>query len=244
MVGGVPTAVGADPPWGIDEPLDGIVVLPTGMVVLPTGNVVSAAGAVVPSAAVAPSPCSPGCWPVASWTPPDRAGTQAGEAEDRVEHEVRAADRREPEGGVRLGAQRVVDLGDDLGDAERLGGQLRGHHVAVVALGQGQEQVRALGSGPPEHVLVRAVAADGVALERGLELVEGRGRLVDDRDLVAGPVESLGDGGADAPAADDEGLHAVSSGMGSRTTHTVHRAFFRQYGMVRPMAKSPPKRLR
>ena len=55
-----------------------------------------------------------------------------------------------------------------------------------------------------------------------------------DDDLVAGPVERVGEDGADAAAADDDGLHAVSSGIGSRTTQTAQGAFFRTYGMVRP----------
>jgi len=36
----------------------------------------------------------------------------------------------------------------------------------------------------------------------------------------------------------------VSSGIGSRTTQTAHGAFFRTYGIVLPIAKSPPNRLR
>ena len=35
-----------------------------------------------------------------------------------------------------------------------------------------------------------------------------------------------------------------SSVIGSRTTQTAHGAFWRMYGMVRPMANSPPNRLR
>ena len=57
-------------------------------------------------------------------------------------------------------------------------------------------------------------------------------------------VIGLGDGGADPAAADDDDLHDGSSGIGSRTTQTAHGAFCRTYGMVRPMAKSPPNRLR
>ena len=53
-------------------------------------------------------------------------------------------------------------LAIDLLDAERLGGQLGGHDVAVVALGQGQEDVGALGAGAAQDVLVGAVAADGL----------------------------------------------------------------------------------
>ena len=36
----------------------------------------------------------------------------------------------------------------------------------------------------------------------------------------------------------------VSSLIGSRSTQTAEGAFWRMYGMVRPMANSPPNRLR
>ena len=102
---------------------------------------------------------------------------------DGVHHQPRPAQRRDPELGVGLGPQRVVDLGDDPVDAERLGRELGGHDVAVVAFGQGQEDVGALGAGPPEDVLVRAVAADRLAAERGRQAVEGGGRDVEDEHL-------------------------------------------------------------
>ena len=59
------------------------------------------------------------------------------------------------------------------------------------------------------------------------QAVEGVGLQVDDDDLVAGPVVGLGDGRADAAAADDHDLHDGSSGIGSRTTQTAHGAFCR-----------------
>ena len=66
-----------------------------------------------------------------------------------------------PELGVGRRPHGVVDLGDDLrGRSKRLGRELRGHHVAVVALGQGEEDVGALGARAAQHVLVGAVAAD------------------------------------------------------------------------------------
>ena len=67
---------------------------------------------------------------------------------------------------------------------------------------------------------------------------------VEDDDLVAGPVVELGDGRADPAASDDDDLHADSSLIGSRTTQTAHGAFCRMYGMVRPIANSPPNRFR
>ena len=74
-----------------------------------------------------------------------------------------------------------------LRDAERLDRELGGHDVAVVALGQGEEDVGAFGAGPTQDVLVGAVAADGGA--RRTSTAAGRTRRVDDvedDDLVAG----------------------------------------------------------
>ena len=139
---------------------------------------------------------------------------------------------------------RVVDLGDDPLDAERLVGELGGHDVAVVALGQGQEHVGALGAGPAEDVLVGPVAADGLPAEVDGSRSKADGETVQDDDLVAGAVVGLGDGCADPAASDDDDLHDGSSLIGSRTTQTAHGAFWRMYGMVRPMANSPPNRLR
>ena len=116
-------------------------------------------------------------------------------------------------------------LAIDLPDAERLVGQLGGHHVAVVALGHRDEDVGALGAGPAEDVLVGAVAADGVAAERRRQAVERLGREVEDDHVVAGGIEVCGEDGADPAAADDDDLHDGSPGIGSRTTQTAHGAF-------------------
>ena len=81
--------------------------------------------------------------------------------------------------------------------------------------------------GPLEDVLVGAVAADGRAAERRRQPVERVGPEVEDDDVVPGAVECRGELRADATAADDDDLHAGSSGIGSRTTHTAQGAFFR-----------------
>ena len=113
-------------------------------------------------------------------------------------------------------------------DRERLDGKLGGHDVAVVALGEGQEEVCALGARAPQGVLVRPVATDGAAPEGGGQAVEGTGDEIDDGDLVAGGIQRPRHRGADATAADDDGSHArCSSGIASRATQTAHGAFFR-----------------
>jgi hypothetical protein len=159
----------------------------------------------------------------------DARPRRRGQAEvrvDRVRHQVRPAERRDPEVGVGLRADRVVELGHDLVDVERLVGQLGGHHVAVVALGHRDEHVGTARAGPLEDVLVGAVAADRGAAEGRWQAVERLRRQVDDHDFVARRIEVRGELGADASGADDDDLHAVSSGIGSRTTHTAQGAFF------------------
>ncbi len=168
----------------------------------------------------------------------------AEEAVDGIHHQPGPAQRRDPELCVGRGPQRIVDLGDDLAGRQLLHGELGGHDVPVVALGQGQEQVGVLGPGTAQHVLIRAVAPHGVAGERAGQAVECPRRDVQDDHLVAGLVEHLGHRGAHPAAADDDRFHVGSSVMGSRTTHTAHGAFFSTYGIVRPIAKSPPKRFR
>ena len=119
-------------------------------------------------------------------------------------------------------------LATTFGHAERLGGELGRHDVAVVALGQGQEEVGVLGPGP-DAATSSSVPSPRTALPANVvgSRSKADGRQVDDDDLVAGPVERLGDGSADAAAADDRRSSRCSSGIASRTTHTAHGAFFR-----------------
>ena len=105
--------------------------------------------------------------------------------------------------------------------------ELRGHDVAVVALGHRQEDVRIAGTGPDQDVLVGPVAADGAPAERRRQAVEGVGVQVEDQHLVTGHVIRVGDGGAHAAAAHDHDLHDGSSDIGSRTTQTAHGALCR-----------------
>ena len=81
------------------------------------------------------------------------------------------------------------------------------HDIAVVALGQGEEDVGALDAGPAQDVLVRAVAADGGPAEGRWQALEGARRDVQHDDLVSGRVPQLRGGCADSPAAHDHDLH-------------------------------------
>ena len=79
---------------------------------------------------------------------------------------------------------------------KRLGRQLGRQDVAVVALGEREEAVGALGAGAPQDVLVGAVGADGLAGEVLVEPVERLGTGVDDGDLVTRAGEPAGQAGA------------------------------------------------
>ena len=58
---------------------------------------------------------------------------------------------------VRGRPHRVVDLGDDLLDPERLRRELGGHDVAIVTLGQGDEDASGCGPGAPEDIYRKSV---------------------------------------------------------------------------------------
>src|SRR6185436_12552128 len=169
---------------------------------------------------------------------------EAEELADGARHEVRPAERGEAEVGICRRPERVVDLGDHVLRAERLGRQLAGHDVPVVALGHRDEQVGIRRPGPPQRVFVGPVAAHGGAAEGARQAVEGGRGGVDDDHLVAGSVEAVGEDRADPATPDDHGFHWFSSWIGSRTTQTAQGAFFRTYGIVRPIAKSPPNLVR
>ena len=135
---------------------------------------------------------------------------QAHERGERLHHHAGAADRGDAQCRVRARPDRVVDLGHDHGHRERLGGQLGRQDVAVVALGQREEPVRAFDADAPEDVLVGAIGADRVPAEALGELVERVGLEVDDGDLVTRLVEPTRQASADPATADDDGAHLLS----------------------------------
>src|ERR1035437_7890765 len=90
-----------------------------------------------------------------------------------IHHEVGPAKRDYAQFCVGSGPDRVVDLGDDLWDAERLDRHLSGHDIAVVALSQREEDIGALSTGASQDLFVRAVAAHRGAFERLWKAIEG-----------------------------------------------------------------------
>ena len=108
---------------------------------------------------------------------------------------------------VDLKTDRVVDPTDHLRHVEDVLGHLRGHDVAVVTVRKGAEGVRTFDARPLQHVLVNAVAEQGIAAERIAETGERGGRLIDDRDLVVLFGELQGKAGAHPSAAEYHNLH-------------------------------------
>ena len=83
-------------------------------------------------------------------------------------------DRGDAEALVDLGAARIVDPGDHMGDVEGLAGHPGGQDVGVVAAGDGGEGVGLLDAGLLERVPVKADAGDLAAGETGAEPPESR----------------------------------------------------------------------
>ena len=108
---------------------------------------------------------------------------------------------------VDVGAFGVVDAGDDAEGVVDVFGDLGGHGVAVVAVGEGEEDVGLGDAGGVLDFEVFASAEDGVAAEVVIEPVEGGGVNVDDGDVVAFVIEFAGEGGAESSAAHDHDAH-------------------------------------
>src|SRR5438128_11341387 len=119
------------------------------------------------------------------------------------------AERIQAEFAVDVLAHRVVDAGDHARHLEDFTGDLRGHDVPVVAIGQGGEAVRRFDAGLAKHVLVDPVAEHHLAGEVVTEPVERPAVAVDDGD----PVASFGKGnrshGAHTAATNDDELHEL-----------------------------------
>src|SRR5204863_5840114 len=117
---------------------------------------------------------------------------------------------------VHLGTNGVVHLGDHALHTEDLLRDLRGHEVAVVALGQSEDGVGLLDPGLPEHLEVGPVAEDRLALERRRQVLEprsfGTGRAyrrdIDDADVVSLGVKETRQEPTHTAATDDDNVHA------------------------------------
>src|ERR1700682_229365 len=104
---------------------------------------------------------------------------------------------------------RVVDTSDDAGHFEDLAGDLGGHDIPVVPVGQRGKAVRRLDPGLSKHVFVDPVAEHHLAGEVAPEPVEGAPVAIDDGNLVAVFGEGDGCHGAHAAATNDDELHEV-----------------------------------
>ena len=108
---------------------------------------------------------------------------------------------------IHLSARRIVDPRDDPLDLKHPLRDQRGHDVAVVAVGDGDEAVGGRRAGAFEHVVIDAGADDDVAFEFLSEAFESGRVLVDDDDFVTVGIEVFRERGADAAAPNDEVSH-------------------------------------
>jgi hypothetical protein len=133
-----------------------------------------------------------------------------------------AADGLQAQRPIGLGPERIVDLGDDPGNAEHVLGQLGGHDIPIVALGQGHDDLGHLGFRTAQDVLIPADAANGDPAVAARQTLEGAGIEVDHGHVVAPLVEPDGGLGAHPSAADDDDPHgeSASSSVRARRHHT------------------------
>ena len=87
------------------------------------------------------------------------------EAFDLFRSRRRRTDRLQAELAIEIGSRRVVDPADHLFDAELVLGELGGHDIGRVSVGNGDERLRPIGSGPAEDILVDGGAEDHFAGE-------------------------------------------------------------------------------
>jgi hypothetical protein len=110
---------------------------------------------------------------------------------------------------VDLRPPRVVDPGDDDGNVVVLSRHPRGHDVGVVAARHGDEGLGLLDPGLLQGSPLEPDADDLARLDPRGQAVEGRGALVDDRDVVSGPAEFDRERGAHAAAPHQDDLHTA-----------------------------------
>src|SRR5207302_4311850 len=119
------------------------------------------------------------------------------------------ADRVEAELRIDILAHRVVNPGDHPRDLEDLPGDLSGHDIAVVAVGQRGKAVRCLDAGLAKHVLLDPIAEHHLTVEVGPQPVEGAAVDIDHGHLVARLRQGDGSHGAYPAAADDDQFHEL-----------------------------------
>src|SRR5439155_16771336 len=92
--------------------------------------------------------------------------------------------------------------------------------------------------------LIGPAATDGGATELGWQLQKGALVGIDDRDVLATPVQLHGRPGADTSASNDEHPHGVRarSSVSTRRHQTGAMELRITYGTVRPASHAPPNR--
>ena len=97
--------------------------------------------------------------------------------------------------------------GDAGGRVEEGVGHLTGDHVGLIAVGDRQDDMGILRTGPLQDVGMGAVTMDGAEVEAVLKLTQQGGILVHHRDVVGLAGEVGGHGPADLAGAEDDDLH-------------------------------------
>jgi hypothetical protein len=110
---------------------------------------------------------------------------------DLLDSPRRRGDRRNVQALIDLGASRIVDPRDHLGDVIVLERDPSGHDVGVVARRDGDERVRVLHARLVEDVAVEAKTDDLAGVIAGRIAVERLRILVDDDDVVAALAERV-----------------------------------------------------
>lgn len=116
------------------------------------------------------------------------------------------------------GIVRVVDACRDTGDGELPLGEKADDQVVLVVAGGGDDEVGGVGAGVFEEGGLAGVPGDEAYGKAALELGDAVLVDVDEGDVVAGGGEDLGDLGAQAPGACDEGFMSRVPCPGSRSS--------------------------
>jgi hypothetical protein len=116
--------------------------------------------------------------------------------------------------------------------------------LASWAFGERHDEIGLVGAGAAHDILVRAVAAHGLATERLRQTLEGASAHIDDGDLLAALIQLGRHARSDASAPDDDDSHVVlaSSFVSARRHHTGAVELRMTYGTVRPASHCPPNR--
>ena len=109
---------------------------------------------------------------------------------------------------------RITQPGDDLRHLEQRGPHQRDHHVGLVRVGGGEEQITLLDSRIEQHRHGGAVANNGLDVESIVELRDELSVLLHQNHVVTVTRQLLGERRAHQTAADDHDMRERAPGCG------------------------------